>query len=63
MSQAELEPYNYSTADLVKTAQTFVDLFVWEIRGQGSAMGTEYKVHIEVGTQYLPLYCPPEALA
>ena len=42
MLQAVLELFNKHTTDLVKAAQTLVDLFDWAILGHGTTMETGY---------------------
>ena len=56
MKAATLEHINVSVSDPDASAQILCDLFAWNIRWSGSAMGNGYTVHVGTDQQYIAFY-------
>lgn len=55
---ATLEHVNISVSDPRAVARALADLFDWQIRWEGAAMGDGYSVHVGTGRDYVALYRP-----
>ncbi|GHG88934.1 VOC family protein [Pseudodonghicola xiamenensis] len=59
---SELEHGNLTVTDPDATAAWLTQVFEWQVRWSGPALGGGYTVHVGNGSDYLALYRPAEPL-